>query len=68
MDVGLLSGGHNLMVWYSARVVSIRNVLSDGDIKEYGLLRHKTQLASNPAHIDGLDVLLIDILEVNDNS
>lgn len=68
MNVGLLGSGHNLMVWYSARVVSVCNVLGDGDVKEYGLLRHQTQLASNPAHIDSLDVLLINVLEANDNS
>lgn len=63
MDVGLLCGSHYLMVRYSARIVSVRNVLGDGDVKEYGLLRHQTQLTSNPAHINSLDVLLIDVLE-----
>lgn len=51
MNVGLLRSFLDLLLGDDAAVVSILNVLSNGAIKQDGLLRHQPHLRTQPCQV-----------------
>ena len=54
--VGVLGGVYDLVHWGRSRVVSVRDVLEDGRVKEDGLLRYETELRTHPFGVEWRDV------------
>ena len=62
MDVGSLGGLHHLVHGGLPAVVAVTDVLGQGGVEKDRLLRHDAHPRPDPRHVEGLDVVTVDVL------
>ena len=56
MDVGRLGCFYHFLVCHLPEIGPIADILSDGSVKEDGLLRHDADLSAQPPYVESLEV------------
>ena len=59
MDVGCFGGAHNLLLGHDPAVVPVGDVLGNAAVEQDGLLRHDSELGSEPLDVQALCFLTI---------
>ena len=65
VNIGLLGGLHHFVHGGLPRVVTVPDVLGQGAVEQDGLLRDDAHAGSNPGNVEGLDVVIVDSLELS---